>query len=225
MSPAPATTDDATPAAEKPRFELATFGGGCFWCTEAIYERIAGVESVVSGYSGGTVPNPTYKQVCTGTTGHAECIHIRFDPKKVGYLKLLQVFFATHDPTTKNRQGADVGTQYRSVIFWHDEKQRDIAKKLVKALDASEAYPAPIVTEIAKFTAFYPAEDSHQGYFDQNPRQGYCRVVIQPKVEKFEKVFAAILKEKPAKDGDAAPAGEPEPAPAEPASDEAKDGD
>lgn len=195
--PVTAETEETASAptdARKTPLAKATFGGGCFWCTEAIYDRIQGVTSVVSGYAGGHVPDPTYDEVCRGTTGHAECIQIEFDPEQVAFLDLLKVFFATHDPTTLNRQGADVGTQYRSVVFWHDEKQKRIAEKLVKELDASKAFPDPIVTEITKLDVFYPAERYHQEYYERNPRQGYCRVVIRPKVDKFEKAFAALLK-------------------------------
>ena len=160
--------------------ETATFGGGCFWCTEAIYERVKGVHSVVSGYSGGTVKNPTYEQVCTGTTGHAEVIQITYDPKVVPYDELLKIFFKTHDPTSLNRQGADVGTQYRSVIFYHNEGQKKKAEYYKAELDKSGAWDKPIVTQIVPFTNFYPAED----------------YVISPKVEKFEKVFKDRLKKK-----------------------------
>ena len=174
--------------------ETATFGGGCFWCTEAIYERVKGVQSVVSGYSGGTVKNPTYEQVCTGTTGHAEAIQIIYDPKVVPYDVLLEIFFKTHDPTSLNRQGADVGTQYRSVIFYHNEEQKKKAEYYKAELDKSGAWDNPIVTQIVPFTNFYPAEDYHQDYFAKNPNQGYCAYVIGPKVEKFEKVFRNKLK-------------------------------
>ncbi|MCB1053474.1 MAG: peptide-methionine (S)-S-oxide reductase MsrA [Acidobacteria bacterium] len=174
--------------------QTATFGGGCFWCTEAIYERIEGVTGVKSGYSGGTVKNPTYKQVCSGETGHAEVIQIQFDASRVSYEQLLEVFFKTHDPTTLNRQGADVGTQYRSVIFTHSPEQAEIAKRVKTALDTAGIWPNPIVTEITPIETFYPAENYHQDYFELNPNQGYCRAVIAPKVEKFEKVFKSLLK-------------------------------
>lgn len=194
---------DLTEPQEKPiEAGIATFGGGCFWCTEAIYDRIDGVISVTSGFSGGDVEKPTYQQVVSGMTGHAEVIQIRFDPEKIDYLDLLKVFFETHDPTTLNRQGADVGTQYRSAIFWHDETQRDTAARLKKELDASGAFRGPIVTEITKFAAFWPAEGYHQDYYANNPAQGYCRAVVRPKVEKFEKAFKNLLKE-PAKPGSA----------------------
>lgn len=173
---------------------LATFGGGCFWCTEAIFQRLDGVLDVRSGYAAGRTDRPTYKEVCEGTTGHAEVIQVRYDPARIPYEALLQVFFKTHDPTTLNRQGADVGTQYRSIVLWHDEAQRQAATEIKAALDAAKVFPAPIVTEIAPYTVFHAAEDYHQGYFDANPTQGYCRAVIAPKIEKFEKVFAERLK-------------------------------
>lgn len=181
----------ALPAAET---KLATFGAGCFWCVEAVFQQLEGVVSVESGYAGGTVDNPTYQQVCTGTTGHAEVCQIRYDPAKVSYDKLLEVFWQTHDPTTLNRQGPDVGTQYRSVIFYHDDQQRDQAEKRKKELNAAGIWDAPIVTEISPLTKFYKAEDYHQNYFRSNPQQGYCRMVIRPKVEKFRKVFKDSLK-------------------------------
>jgi len=169
--------------------ELATLGGGCFWCTEAIYELLPGVKSAVSGYAGGSTPNPTYKQVCSGNTGHAEVIQIEFDPTAISYAKVLETFWDAHDPTTRNRQGADVGTQYRSIILYHDEAQKEIAEKSKAA--AQERFEDPIVTEIVSLTKFYPAEDYHQGYFAANPNEGYCRAVIAPKVEKFEKKLQA----------------------------------
>ncbi len=180
--------------AATPKLAKATLAGGCFWCTEAVFERIDGVTSVTSGYLGGEVPNPTYKDVCTGLTGHAEAVEIDYDPAVVSFAKLLEVFFATHDPTTKNRQGADVGTQYRSGIFYHDEEQKRIAEEVIKQLDASRAFPGPIVTEVTKATTFYPAEDYHQDYFANNPAQGYCRAVVAPKVDKVQKVFKDLLK-------------------------------
>ena len=169
--------------------ETATFGSGCFWCTEAVFQQLKGVTSVVSGYSGGNVENPTYKQVVTGRTGHAEVCQIEFDPERISFKDLLEVFFNTHDPTTLNRQGNDVGTQYRSVIFYHSEDQRRIAEIVKAELDKSGTWKNPIVTEIVPFEKFYEAEDYHQNYFRNNPDQGYCRVVIAPKIEKFEKVF------------------------------------
>jgi len=174
--------------------KLATFGGGCFWCVEAVFEQLQGVSDVVSGYAGGHTENPTYKEVCSGLTGHAEACQIRYDPEKIGYTELLEVFFKTHDPTTLNRQGPDVGTQYRSVIFYHDEEQKRLAEQVKKELDDARAFRGPIVTEIAPLEKFYPAEDYHQDYFRNNPNQGYCRAVVGPKVSKFRKVFREKLK-------------------------------
>ena len=178
----------------KEKTEYATFGGGCFWCVEAIFERIAGVHKVVSGYAGGQVVNPSYKQVTTGRTGHAEVIQISYDPEKVSYKVLLEIFFKTHDPTTLNRQGADVGTQYRSIVLYHQDEQREEAEKVIDALNNAGIWEDPIVTQVEPFEKFYSAEGYHQEYFENNPNQGYCRVVIQPKVEKFEKVFKEKLK-------------------------------
>jgi len=174
--------------------ELATFGGGCFWCTEAIYDRVAGVQSVVSGYAGGHVANPSYKQVTTGKTGHAEVIQITFDPNQISYVELLEIFFKTHDPTTMNRQGADVGTQYRSIVLFHHEEQRAQTEQVIAELNEAEIWNDPIVTLVEPFESFYKAENYHQEYFENNPNQGYCRVVIQPKVDKFEKVFKDKMK-------------------------------
>jgi peptide-methionine (S)-S-oxide reductase len=190
-----ATVNDLTPP-NGGKTEVATFGSGCFWCTEAIFQRVDGVLKVVSGYEGGTVKNPSYKEVCEGTTGHAECTQITFDPSKVSYDELLKIFWKTHDPTTLNRQGNDVGTQYRSVIFYNNELQKATAEKYKKELDASGAWDKPLVTEITASTTFYPAEDYHQNYFNDNPGQGYCAFVIRPKVEKFESVFKDKLKKK-----------------------------
>lgn len=173
--------------------ELATLGAGCFWCVEAVFEQLKGVRSVVSGYSGGHVENPTYEQVCTSTTGHAEVCQIEYDPLQISYDEMLEVFFSIHDPTTLNRQGGDVGPQYRSVIFYHDEQQRTTAEHVKKRLESSHKWKKPIVTEIVPFTAFYRAEDYHQGYFRKNPNQRYCRYVVAPKVEKFQKVFKLRL--------------------------------
>lgn len=175
--------------------EKATFGSGCFWCTEAVFERVNGVMSVVSGYSGGSVENPTYEQVCTGKTGHAEVIQITYDPKIINYPELLEILWRTHDPTTLNRQGNDVGTQYRSVIFYHSEEQKKLAEEYRKKLDESGAWDKPIVTEIVQFKNFYKAEDYHQNYYENNPNQGYCAFVIAPKLEKFEKVFKDKLRD------------------------------
>lgn len=177
-----------------PGVAVATFGNGCFWCTEAVFETLEGVYGAVSGYAGGTTPNPSYKEVCTGRTGHAECVKVYYDPKVIGYADLLQAFFRSHDPTTLNRQGADVGTQYRSVIFYHDDTQKNLAETIRKELDASGAYPARIVTEIIPEAVFYPAEDYHQSYFANNPEQGYCAAVIAPKLDKFRRVFKDRLK-------------------------------
>lgn len=174
--------------------ETATFGAGCFWCVEAFFQRLDGVKTVESGYTGGTVDNPTYKQVCEGTTGHAEVCHITFDPSKVSFDTLLEVFWKTHDPTTPNQQGADVGTQYRSAVFYHSDKQKELAEKYKKELDKAGAFEKPIVTEIVPFKKFWKADDYHQNYYNDNPNAGYCRVVIRPKLEKFEKVFKDRLK-------------------------------
>lgn len=174
--------------------ELATFAGGCFWCTEAIFDQVKGVESVVSGYSGGHVINPSYREVTRGTTGHAEAIQITYNPDVISYIELLEIFFKTHDPTTLNRQGADVGTQYRSAVFYHSDAQRKEAMEIIDALNKEEIWKNPIVTEVTEFSNFYPAEDYHQEYYENNPNQGYCRIVIQPKLEKFEKVFKDKLK-------------------------------
>ena len=171
------------------KLETATFGSGCFWCTEAVFQDLKGVKRVVSGYSGGKVENPTYQQVCTGTTGHAEVLQITFDPAVISFEELLYVFWRTHDPTTLNRQGADVGPQYRSVIFYHTEEQKAIAEKSRQETDASGLWPNPIVTEIAPFPGFYEAEGYHQNYYRTNPDQPYCRMVIDPKVQKFRKAF------------------------------------
>ncbi|TWT99194.1 Peptide methionine sulfoxide reductase MsrA [Botrimarina colliarenosi] len=188
-----APTEDF-PAAPAEGHELATFGGGCFWCTEAVYEATAGVDSAVSGYAGGQTINPTYEAVCTGQTGHAEVIQVAYDPAVVSYKDLLQIFFRTHDPTTLNRQGADVGTQYRSAIFYHDDEQRQVAEEVKAALDKAGAFSGPIVTEIAPLETFYAAEPYHQDYFAKNPTQGYCRAVVAPKLEKYRKAFADKLK-------------------------------
>jgi len=174
--------------------ETATFGAGCFWCVEAIFQDLKGVHSVVSGYAGGHVENPSYKQVCTGETGHAEVAQIKFDPKIISYEELLYIFWTTHDPTTVNRQGADIGTQYRSVIFYHSDEQRKIAEKTKKETEAAGIYSDPIVTEIEPLTNFYEAEDYHQNYFNENPEAPYCQLVINPKVLKFREKFAGKLK-------------------------------
>jgi peptide-methionine (S)-S-oxide reductase len=179
---------------EASELKTATFGAGCFWCTEAVFLNVNGVTKVVSGYSGGKVKNPTYREVCTGLTGHAEVTQITYDPKKVSFEDLLEVFWNTHDPTTLNRQGADEGTQYRSVVFYANDEQKKIAEQYKKQLEASHLYKNPIVTEISPLSIFYPAEDYHQNYYALNQDQGYCQYVIRPKVEKFKKHFADKLK-------------------------------
>lgn len=176
------------------KYSIATFGSGCFWCTEAVFELVKGVVKVESGYSGGSVPNPTYEAVCTGLTGHAEVVRIYFDPEVTSYIELLEIFWRTHDPTTLNRQGADVGTQYRSVIFYHNEDQKRLAEEYKQKLDDAGIWNDPIVTEISPFKKFYIAENYHQNYYENNPYQGYCSFVITPKIEKFKKVFADKLK-------------------------------
>ena len=176
-----------------PTVELATFGAGCFWCVEAVFQQLAGVVSVEPGYAGGTVESPTYEQVCAGGTGHVEVCQVGFDPHKIRYEDLLEVFWKTHDPTTRDRQGHDVGAQYRSVIFYHDERQRTLAEESKRQLDASGAWERPIVTEVRPLTRFHPAEDYHRDYFRRHPGQDYCALVIRPKVEKFRKVFAPRL--------------------------------
>jgi peptide-methionine (S)-S-oxide reductase len=188
------TSSTAEPAEPPAGMATATFGNGCFWCTEAVFQRLKGVQKVVSGYSGGTVKNPTYRQVCAGTTGHAESIQITYDPAVIKYEELLEVFWKTHDPTTRDRQGNDVGPQYRSVIFYHSDDQKRLAEHYKKKLDESGAFNAPIVTEIVPFSVFYRAEDYHQNYFNDNARQPYCRIVIVPKLEKLKQVFHDKLK-------------------------------
>jgi peptide-methionine (S)-S-oxide reductase len=174
--------------------ETATLAGGCFWCIEAVFDDLKGVASVVSGYAGGTVANPTYKQVCTGTTGHAEVAQITFDPKIISYADLLRVFFTVHDPTTLNRQGHDVGTQYRSAIFYHNAAQKQIAQDVIREITAEKIWRDPIVTQVASFEVFYPAEDYHQEYFANNPNQPYCQAVVAPKVAKFRAHYRERLK-------------------------------
>ena len=175
------------------RTETATLGGGCFWCLEAIYQNVKGVSLVVSGYAGGSVDNPSYQAVCSGTTGHAEVMQITFDPDVISYDNILYIFWRMHDPTTPNRQGADVGTQYRSIIFYHDETQQEIAEHSRKQADASDLWDNAIVTEVVPLTRFYPAEDYHQNYYRNNPRQAYCTMVIDPKVDKFKKSFQDMM--------------------------------
>ena len=174
--------------------EIATLGGGCFWCLEAVFQDLKGVERVVSGYSGGEVPEPSYELVCGGRTGHAEVVQVSFDPAVLSFRDLLQVFFSIHDPTTPDRQGADIGTQYRSAIFFHSPEQERVAREVIAEIDRAGVWDAPIVTEVTPFAAFYPAEDYHQEYFRRNPSQAYCRVVIAPKVAKFRKANLARLK-------------------------------
>jgi peptide-methionine (S)-S-oxide reductase len=174
--------------------EIATLAGGCFWCLEAVFDDLRGVERVESGYSGGDVPDPTYKEVCAGTTGHAEVVQLTFDPRVVSYRELLEVFFTIHDPTTLNRQGADVGTQYRSAIFYHSPEQKQVAETVIAELNAAKLWDAPIVTEVTPLKAFYPAEEYHQEYYRLNPSQPYCRAVIAPKVAKFRKQYLEKLK-------------------------------
>lgn len=177
-----------------PSSETATLGGGCFWCIEAVFDQLDGVIDVVSGYSGGHVDNPTYRQVCDGDTGHAEVVQVRFDPRKLSYRDLLEVFFSVHDPTTLNRQGNDVGPQYRSAIFYHSTEQQQAAAALISELNESRAFSRPIVTEVTPFERFYAGEDYHQEYFARNGGQPYCQFVVAPKVSKFKKQYAARLK-------------------------------
>jgi peptide-methionine (S)-S-oxide reductase len=174
--------------------EYITVGGGCFWCTEAIFREIKGVEKAESGYAGGSAVNPSYADVCSGQTGHAEVVQITFDPDIISLTKIIQIFFATHDPTTLNRQGADTGTQYRSIIFYRSKKQKAVIDKVIDELKKLKAYSQPVVTEVVPFESFYRAEDYHQNYFRQNPEQAYCRIIINPKLEKFRKVFRDNLK-------------------------------
>ncbi len=176
------------------KLEIATLGGGCFWCTEAIFENVKGVHSVISGYSGGARKNPTYEQVCSGATGHAEVVQVKFDPNEISYDEILEIFFKTHDPTTLNRQGADVGTQYRSVIFYNRDEQKQKAEFYKSKLNEEKIWKDPIVTEISPLKEFYEAEKYHQDYYENNPNQGYCSFVITPKLEKFKKVFKEKLK-------------------------------
>ena len=177
--------------------QVATLAGGCFWCLEAVFDEVKGVKSVESGYAGGHVENPSYKAVCTGMTGHAEVVRVTFDEDVVSYRDLLNVFFGIHDPTTLNRQGADVGTQYRSAIFYHDEKQKEIAEEVIKDLETQKIWDKPIVTTLEKMEVFYVAEDYHQEYFARNPYQPYCMAVVAPKVSKFRKHFLELLKKQP----------------------------
>ncbi|WP_256001924.1 MULTISPECIES: peptide-methionine (S)-S-oxide reductase MsrA [Pedobacter] len=182
--------------AQQNKLQKATFGNGCFWCSEAVFQRLNGVASVRSGYEGGYTANPSYEDVCTGTTGHAEVIELTYDPSKISYEELLEVFWKTHDPTTLNRQGADVGTQYRSVIFYHNAEQKRLADQYKKKLNDQKVFPNPVVTTIEKAAPFYVAENYHQNYFNKNGNAPYCKAVVLPKVQKFEKVFKAKLKQK-----------------------------
>jgi peptide-methionine (S)-S-oxide reductase len=176
------------------KMETATLGAGCFWCVESVYQDVKGILKSESGYSGGPKPNPTYKEVCSGTTGHAEVVQITFDPDLISFEEILEIFFQTHDPTTQNRQGNDIGTQYRSAIFYHSEEQKNKALNIIKSLNVSGAWQKPIVTEVSEFTSFYPAEDYHQNYYKLNSEQPYCQYVIRPKLDKFRKVFSEKLK-------------------------------
>ena len=175
--------------------ETAILGGGCFWCFEAIFSKLNGVEKVESGYCGGTVPNPTYEDVCTGQTGHAETVRITFNPNVISYRQLLEIFFAFHNPTTPNRQGADLGSQYRSVIFYQSENQKATVESVIREFESDKVWGGPIVTEVRPLVDFYKAEDYHQGYYERNPRQGYCMFVIAPKVQKFRKKYSSMLAE------------------------------
>ncbi len=174
--------------------KVATLGGGCFWCTEAIYKELKGVISVTSGYSGGEINNPTYKEVCTGNTNHAEVVSIEYDVQQINYLSILEVFFATHDPTTINRQGADVGSQYRSIIFYHDDEQKQIAENVIKNFNDNAIFNDKVVTKLEPFSKFYPAEEYHQNYFENNPTNAFCNAVLVPKREKFRNLFKKMLK-------------------------------
>jgi len=188
-------TQSNNPSTDGSGSEVTTLGGGCFWCLEAVFDEVQGVTDVVSGYAGGAAPNPTYEQVCSGRTGHAEVVQVRFDPKRIAYRELLELFFSIHDPTTLNRQGADAGTQYRSVIFYHDDEQKRVAEQLLRELESAKTFHKPIVTQIAPFHGFYPAEEYHQEYFKRNPYQGYCQVIIAPKMAKFRQHHAQALKQ------------------------------
>lgn len=188
--------NETTSESDNNKLQVATFAAGCFWCVEAQYQQLDGVEKVVSGYLGGHVQNPTYKQVCTGNTGHAEACNIYYNPSKITYDELLAAFWVAHDPTTLNRQGNDVGTQYRSAIFYHNEEQKQKAEQYKQKLNEEKAFNGPVVTEISPYSTFYKAEDYHQDYYNQNSNQGYCQFVVKPKMDKFKKVFADKLKDK-----------------------------
>lgn len=182
--------------ADSEGLEIATLGGGCFWCLEAVFDEVEGVEDVISGYSGGEVPDPTYEQVCSGTTGHAEVVQLTFAPEAIPFRDVLKLYFSIHDPTTLNRQGADVGTQYRSVVFYHDESQKQAAEEIIAELNLSAIWADQIVTEVTKFEEFFPAEEYHRNYYQRNSRQPYCQIVISPKLAKFRKQYASKLKDK-----------------------------
>ena len=194
MQDSHAAQPDRMGRSDQPKLQTITLGGGCFWCMEAVFEELAGVTSVESGYAGGLVPHPTYKQVCSGNTGHAEVVRVTFDPHEVSLEEILTVFFGTHDPTTLNRQGADTGTQYRSIILYGDAAQKQAAERLIHEMEAEKVFKKPIVTEVEPLEAFYPAEDYHQEYYRENPGQAYCQYVIAPKLEKFRKRFHDMLK-------------------------------
>lgn len=198
------TREENKTSERKTKLETATFAAGCFWCVEAVFKELNGVKSVESGYTNGSMENPTYQDVCTGQTGHAEAVRITFDPQVISYETLLEVFFKTHDPTTLNRQGADTGTQYRSGIYYHNDSQKSSAEKVKAKLDAAGIWESPIVTEIEKAGTFYPAEDYHQDYFALNGQQPYCQAVIVPKIEKFRKVFKDLLREQDSAAGNTA---------------------
>jgi peptide-methionine (S)-S-oxide reductase len=176
--------------------EIATLGGGCFWCTEAVFLEVEGVDHVESGYTGGETINPSYQDICTGTSGHAEVVQVHFDPAVISFKEILEIFFLTHDPTTLNQQGADIGTQYRSAIFYHSDEQREVAEDVMTKLEANDVFSSPLVTEVTELETYYPGEPYHQEYYRQNPNQGYCRVVIDPKVAKFRAAFVDKLKKK-----------------------------
>lgn len=188
------TVPESIPSQSPVRRELATLGGGCFWCLEAAFEQLRGVERITSGYAGGPSANPSYHEVCKGATGHAEVVQVQFNPAELTFRELLEVFFVIHDPTTLNRQGADIGTQYRSVIFYHSPEQKATAEQVMAELKAAKVWDRPIVTELVPFTQFYPAEEYHQEYYQRNPGQGYCQAVVAPKVAKVRKQFIAKLK-------------------------------
>jgi len=174
--------------------ETITLGGGCFWCLEAVFDQLDGIEDVVSGYAGGSMPDPNYQMVCSGNTGHAEVVQLKYNPTQISIEEIFEVFFSIHDPTTLNRQGADIGTQYRSVIFYHNEEQKATARKFISEIDAGKVWHSPLVTQLEPITIFYPAEEYHQNYFEKNPYQGYCRAVIAPKLGKFRTKFSYRLK-------------------------------